>query len=73
MTCAAAASLVYERLPPNSGHPVSDVHIFSAINWWTIDTIREALTYLMDLGAAEAESTTRGILYRRTKEQWTAK
>lgn len=67
MACRAAIEAVYRALPPCAGVPVSDLAIFIRINWWVIETIREALVALMDEGRCEAESTTRGILYRRSR------
>ena len=68
MACAAAIAAVWRRLPRRQAAPVSDEHIFQSINWWTLPTIREALTELMERGVCQAESSTRGILYRRSDE-----
>lgn len=75
MVCSAAIAAVRAELPGHyarlrGGHsplpPVSDVQVFKAINWWTLLTIREALAELTKNGECIAESTSLGILYRRS-------
>ena len=72
MACAAAKAAVRDRLPPVAARlhrepipAVSDIQLFTTINWWTIGTIREALAELVAAGEAATEESKGVIRYRK--------